>query len=257
MEARVPCVTCVSAMGKGGKRRKCRTVLPTVSGLVCNVQEVLTHCGRHTRTRTNTHTHTHTHGDACTQRGVCNLRGDYVVKNRGVFSTDLESDWCNKKTMEGGQAGVYTLSLSLTHTHTHTHIQTRTHTHTGNVGTWPAALSLLHLCFTTHVTKVKECNLKIPLEVCTYAGCQLSQVSLYNSTSITLLTQPSPLQYPRRPTFLPSCFLKQGRSLPSGVIRRHLSAEKHNYCRRMCWELSSAQRARQREWWRERERGKH
>lgn len=23
-------------------------------------------------------------------------------ENRGVFSTDLESDWCNTETMEGG-----------------------------------------------------------------------------------------------------------------------------------------------------------
>ena len=147
MEARVPCVTCVSAMGKGGKRRKCRTVLPTVSGLVCNVQEVLTHCGRHTRTRTNTHTH----GDACTQRGVCNLRGDYVVKNRGVFSTDLESDWCNKKTMEGGQAGVYTLSLSLTHTHTHTY----KHAHTHIQVMWKHDLLLCHcyICVSQHMSR--------------------------------------------------------------------------------------------------------
>lgn len=38
--------------------------------------------------------------DVRTLRGVCILRGDYGDKNRGVFSTDLESEWYNKETME-------------------------------------------------------------------------------------------------------------------------------------------------------------
>lgn len=100
----VLCVMCVCVWwGKGG-RDASAGLSSRLSGLVCNVQEVLTQCCWQT--------HKHTHG--CV-RGVCILKGDYVDKNRRVFSTDLESDWCNKETMEGGRARVYV------HVHIHTH----------------------------------------------------------------------------------------------------------------------------------------
>lgn len=144
--------------GKGRKRCKWGTVFQAAGGLVSDVQEVLT-C-EHTRTHQDTRTHTQ--WDVCTARGVCILRGDYMDENRGVFSTDLESDWCDKETIEGGW------SQSKQRAHTRTQVRwirnlmlcgparTRAHGRTQLLSTLWCFKSRELLCDAVEVMKVEK-----------------------------------------------------------------------------------------------------
>lgn len=150
---------CLCAMGKGEEEVQVRHCLPG-----CGWISVRCAGGINVRAHTHTprHSRTHTQWDVCTARGVCILRGDYMDENRGVFSTDLESDWWDKETIEGGW------SQSKQRAHTRTQVRwirnlmlcgparTRAHGRTQLLSTLWCFKSRELLCDAVEVMKVEK-----------------------------------------------------------------------------------------------------